>query len=212
VLPTRACARVSVGGNAVPTIASSHFIIDLPTLFAVTVFISVTGGLLLIFAWMQNRNTPALAFWGVGYLIGAAGAASLAAPGSMPNAWSVCVANALLCGAYGAMWGGARSFEGRRVRIPLLAAGAAIWIAAFQFEGFAQSAEARIGLVSAITAAYALCSACELWDARDRDLLSRWPTLLLVAAMPAFCSRASRSRRRWRFRPPAGRSTARSSP
>jgi hypothetical protein len=36
----------------VPTIASSHFIIVLPTLFAVTVFISVTGGLLLIFAWM----------------------------------------------------------------------------------------------------------------------------------------------------------------
>jgi hypothetical protein len=42
----------------VPTIVSSHFIIDLPTLFAVTVFISVTGGLLLIFAWMQNRRRP----------------------------------------------------------------------------------------------------------------------------------------------------------
>ena len=66
----------------------------------------------------------------------------------MPETWSVCVANALLCAAYGMMWGGARSFEGRRVRIPLLAAGAAIWIVAFQFESFAQSMQARISLVS----------------------------------------------------------------
>ena len=114
-----------------PTIASSHFIIDLPTLFAVTVFISVTGGLLLIFAWMQNRNTPALAFWGVGYLIAATAAAMLAAPAFMPEAWRACAANALVCAAYGAMWGGARSFEGRRVRVPVLAAGATVWIVAF---------------------------------------------------------------------------------
>ena len=51
--------------------------------------------------------------------------------------------------------GGARSFEGRRVSIPLLAAGAVVWILAFQFGEFAQSVTARISLVSAITAAYA---------------------------------------------------------
>jgi hypothetical protein len=50
VLPTRASAREGVKRNVVPIVASSHFIIDLPTLFAVTVFVSVTGGLLLIFA------------------------------------------------------------------------------------------------------------------------------------------------------------------
>jgi hypothetical protein len=75
---------------------------------------------------MQNRTTPGLAIWGTGYLIAAAGAAMLAARGPMTNSWSVCIANALVCGAYGAMWGGARSFEGRRVRIPLLVAGTAI--------------------------------------------------------------------------------------
>ena len=90
-----------------------------------TVFISVTGGLLLLFAWMQNRNTPALAMWGTGYLVGAAGAALLAGRRFVPNSWSVCGANALLCTAYGCMWSGARSFEGRRVCVALLAAGAA---------------------------------------------------------------------------------------
>jgi diguanylate cyclase (GGDEF)-like protein len=170
----------------VPTIASSHFVIDLPTLFMVTVFMSAIGGMLLIFAWMQNRNTPALALWGIGYLIGATAAALLAAPGFIPNAWSVCVANGLACSAYGMMWAGARSFEGRHVRIPLSFAGAAIWIAAFQFGGFAQSLQARVDLMSAICAAYALLAVCELWYARDRDLISRWPTLAFVGIHAGF--------------------------
>jgi diguanylate cyclase (GGDEF)-like protein len=170
----------------VPTVAASHFLLDLPTLFAVTVFLSLIGGLLLLFAWMQNRNTPALAFWGTGYLLASAAAAVLASPGALPNEWSVCAANALICGAYGMMWGGARCFEGRRISIPLLAAGAAIWIVAFQFESFAQSLQARVSLLSAITAGYALLGACELWFARDRDLLSRWPTLVLVVMHAGF--------------------------
>ena len=39
-----------------PTIAAPHFLIDLHTLFIVTVFISATAGLLLLFAWTQNRH------------------------------------------------------------------------------------------------------------------------------------------------------------
>jgi diguanylate cyclase (GGDEF)-like protein len=170
----------------VPTIAAAHLVFDLPTLFAVTVFISATGGLLLVFAWVQNRRTPALAIWGVGYLLGAAAAALLASPALLPDRWSVCVANALLCGAYGTMWAGARSFEGRRVHLVLIAAGAAMWVAAFQFDAFAQSVPARMDMISAILATYALLSARELWYARDRELLSRWPTLALVVTHAGF--------------------------
>jgi len=75
----------------VPTVAAAHFILDLQTLFAVTVFIAVTGGLLLLFAWIQTRNTPALAVWGAGYLMGAAAAALLASPGSCLLYTSRCV-------------------------------------------------------------------------------------------------------------------------
>lgn len=173
-------------GNAVPIVATSHFVIDLPTLFAVTVFLSATGGLLLLFSWMQNRSTPALALWGAGYLLGAFGAVLLATHGLIPEQWQVCAANALFCYAYGLMWSGARSFEGRSVRILLAATGAAIWIVAFQFESFSTSLQARLMLVSAILAAYALLSARELWYARDRALISRWPTLVLVVAHAGF--------------------------
>jgi len=170
----------------VPTVAASHFVVDLPTLFAVTVFLSLTGGMLLIFAWLQNRNTPALAYWGGGYLIGAGAAALLGSPGLLPGAWSGGLANALACAAYGMMWGGARSFEGRRVRVSLLAAGSVVWLVAFQFDGFVQSLQARVALLSVITATYALLSACELWHARDRELISRWPTLALVVTHAGF--------------------------
>jgi diguanylate cyclase (GGDEF)-like protein len=170
----------------VPTVATSHFVIDLHTLFVVTVFISATAGLLLIFAWMQNRRTTALALWGVGYLLGAAAAALLAAPALLPNAMGLWAGNTLLCTAYAIMWAGARSFEGRRVPLLLVAAGPIIWIAAFQFDSFARSAPACIELVSAILAAYALLAAREIWHAKDRELISRWPTLAMVLLHAGF--------------------------
>lgn len=182
--PTPACRACL--GISVPTVPASHFIIDLPTLFAITVFLSATGGLLLIFAWLQNRGTTALALWGIGYLMGASAAALLGSAALMPHGWSLCVANSLVCGAYGLMWAGARSFEGRRVHIPLVGAGAAIWICAFQFESFAASPPAWVMLVSAIVGCYALLSARELWYARDRELISRWPTMALVVSHACF--------------------------
>ncbi len=169
-----------------PTLGTSNFAIDLPTLCVVTVFITATGGLLLLFSWVHNRSTPALALWGVSYLCGAAGAALLAARGCMPNAWSVCAANALICGAYGMMWGGARCFEGRRMRVYWIVAGAAIWVAAFQFASFSASLPARVTLASTIIATYTLLSAWELWHARDRELISRWPTLALAVGHAGF--------------------------
>ncbi len=169
-----------------PTVGGSHFTLDLPTLFAVTVFLSATAGLLLLFAWLQNRNTPALALWGVGYLLGAAAATLFGSIESLPGVWSVCCGNALLCSSYGMMWAGARSFEGRRTHPSLILAGAAIWVAAFQLQTVAEFVPARIGLVSAILAAYALLAARELWYARDRELISRWPTLALVVTHAGF--------------------------
>jgi diguanylate cyclase (GGDEF)-like protein len=169
-----------------PVATVSLVVLDVPTLFAVTLFITVIGGLLLLFAFLQNRNTPALALWGTGYLIGTAGAALVSGQTSVYNIWTACSANGLLCAAYGLMWCGARSFEGRRISLIGLALGPALGMAAFAFDGFAQSIPARISLVAAISASYALLAAYELWYARDRELLSRWPTLLLVIGHAAF--------------------------
>ena len=160
--------------------------LDVPTLFAVTLFITVVGGLLLVFAFLQNRNTPALALWGCGYLVGSMGAALMSGQGGVHNIWAAYGGNGLMCAAYGFMWCGARSFEGRRISLIGLALGPVLAIGALAFDGFAQSLAARISLVATISASYALLAARELWYARDRDLISRWPTLLLVTGHAAF--------------------------
>jgi hypothetical protein len=169
----------------VPTVATSHFVLDVPTLFVVTVFMSLSGGVLLLFSWMQNRSTPALAMWGSGYIVAASAAAALSSK-HIPAAWALCLGNALICAAYGILWSGSRSFEGRPVRPTLALAGALIFVAAFQIESVARSQTSPLVLTSVISAAYAVLSGRELWYARDRELLSRWPTLLLLISHAGF--------------------------
>ena len=172
--------------RTVPIFDNSALVVDLPTLLAVTVFITVTGGLLLLFGWLHNRNEPALALWGLGYILASVGAGLLALGGLNPNAWPMSFANALICCAYGVLWGGARSFEGRRVPIFPVVAGAVIWLAACQYSGFYESNRARVVLVSLIFATYTLLGAREVWHARDRELISRWPTLALLIVHVGF--------------------------
>jgi diguanylate cyclase (GGDEF)-like protein len=171
-------------GYAVPIPTSSF--VDLPTLCAVAMLVSVTGGLLLLFSWMQNRSEPALALWGLSYLIGSVGVGLMALGRTGPNGSLVCVANALICLAYGVLWAGARGFEGRRISPALIAAGAVIWLAACQFTGFLASLQARIALASAISAAYLLLAAREVRDGRDHELMSRWPAVAILVLHAAF--------------------------
>lgn len=171
-------------GCAVPILTSSF--VDLPTLCAVAMLVSVTGGLLLLFSWMQNRSEPALALWGLSYLIGSTGVGLMALGKMSPNGWSICLANALICFAYGVLWAGARSFEGRRVSPVLIGAGAVVWLAACQFSGFLESLQARIALASAISAAYLLLAAHEVRNGRDRELISRWPAVAIMVLHAGF--------------------------
>jgi diguanylate cyclase (GGDEF)-like protein len=164
----------------------SSFEIDLPTLCVVAFFITVVAGLLLLFSWLQNRREPSLALWGLGYLLAAIGPAFLALRGFIPIALSMMGAGTFMCTAYGMVWIGARVFEGRAARLPLALAGGAIWLAACQFEGFRDSERARILLGTIIPAIYTLLTAYEVWNARDRELISRWPTLVLVLLHAGF--------------------------
>jgi len=65
-------------------------------------------------------------------------------------------------------------------------AGAVVFAVAFQFDAVAQSLRAHVIMVAAISATYMLLSALELWHARDKELLSRWPTLAFVIMHASF--------------------------
>jgi diguanylate cyclase (GGDEF)-like protein len=170
----------------VPSLLFSDFTIDLPTLAAITVFVSATAGLLMLVSWLQNRSTPALALWGCGYLLGVGGAVLIASHGLGAGAPSSTGANALICLAYASMWGGARSFEGRNIPFAWMGAGAAIWIAACHLPILADDTTARFMLLSAILAAYSLLAAVETRYARDPELISRWPAFALVLIHAGF--------------------------
>jgi diguanylate cyclase (GGDEF)-like protein len=164
----------------------SKFAVDLSTLCAVAVFVTAVAGLLLLFSWLQNRRDPSLALWGLGYLFGAIAPAFLALRGFIPPIWSMLGGGTSLICAYGVVWAGTRMFEGRTPRPALVVAGGAIWLLACQFEAFRASEPARILLLSLIPSAYTLCAAYEVYNARDRELISRWPTLVLLLLHAGF--------------------------
>lgn len=154
--------------------------LDLATLFFVTVFMLGLGGVLLLFAWLQNRSTAALAWWGTAFLLFAPATALFGLRGQLPEFWSIVVCNAVYSLAYGLLWTGARVFEGRRPALFGMAAGAAVWLAASQFSFFMQSLPLRIVVASTIVLSYCLLFVWELWRGRREGLMSRWPVMAMV--------------------------------
>jgi diguanylate cyclase (GGDEF)-like protein len=168
----------------VPAFANPPFVVDLPTLNLVSVFLTATAGVLLLFAWMQNRRELALALWGIGCVFGSAGVGLLR--GTLPGSASSVTASALICCAYGVMWAGARTFEGRKVQPALVFAGTALWLVLCQGSGFAATPSTRLVVLSAILATYVLLGAREVWRGLDPELMSRWPTLALLIIHAGF--------------------------
>jgi diguanylate cyclase (GGDEF)-like protein len=156
--------------------------LDIPTLFIVSSCIAGLLGLFLFFAWVQDRNIRALAWWGAGYMLGGGGVALWileAALSSQPL--SLGFSNALLFAACGVIWNGARLFYARSVRPIALSAGAIVWVVACQFPSFAQSDVDRIVLSSLIVSIYTFATAREIWtDRRKRSRSrSRWAAICI---------------------------------
>src|SRR5262249_5727980 len=148
-------------------------------------FATTMSGMLLVYAWIIGRHTKALVQWAVGYLVGAVGTALIVARGSIPDFWSIDIANTLLTAAYGIMLMGTRSFDSRNTPLPIVIAGAVVWLIACQIEAVHESLSARIMLVSSIIVVYTLAAAIEFWRASDRQLPSRWPLIFIFGVHAA---------------------------
>jgi diguanylate cyclase (GGDEF)-like protein len=161
--------------------------LDLSTLSTIVVLaLAVAAGLLSV-TWLQSPNLRALALWAVSFALASIGVALILARGSIPDIWSILIGNAILAASYGVMWTGVRSFEGRSTSVPLMLAGALVWLAACQFEVFYVAPKARVALASATIVVYTVMSAAEFWRGRGERLLSRGPiiVLLLIHALVA---------------------------
>jgi len=159
--------------------------IDLKTLFLLTVDVEAMLGLLLLFVWVQNTETRAVAWWGCAHLMRALSIALYGMYGSVPDLVSIGLADAILFGSYAVTWSGTRVFDAREPRPGSLIAGATVWLLACQFPGFAQAADLHAVLSSAIIATFMWLTAYELWRGRAEWLVSRWPAILIFFSQGA---------------------------
>ena len=159
--------------------------LDAPTLLLATSLVTAMVGSLFLLSWSQDRRTGALFIWGVAHLVGAVASGLFALRGQIPGTLSIALANALMIGAYGAIWNGLRAFEGRRLLpVPVLAA-VAVWTVACLVPVFYASLPARVVLASVCAGAFCALSAAEVWRGRGEPLVSRYPAAILLAVYAA---------------------------
>jgi hypothetical protein len=89
--------------------------LDVNTLFLVTVYVEAILGLLLLFAWVQNTQISAVAWWGCAHLLRASSVMLFGMYGNVSEAISIDLANSLLLMSFAITWSGARVFDGRPV-------------------------------------------------------------------------------------------------
>ncbi len=156
--------------------------LDVNTLFMVTIYVEAILGLLLLFAWVQNTQIHAVAWWGFAHLMRAGSVALFGLYGTAPNLISIDLANALLFTAFAVTWTGARVFDGRPIEPIYLVTGAVIWLLVCRLPVLDDAVRERGLIAAGIITSYTWLTAYEFWRGRDEQLVSRWPAIFMLFA------------------------------
>jgi diguanylate cyclase (GGDEF)-like protein len=158
--------------------------VDLPTLVAVAVSAKGVSAVLLIYAWITNGHTPALALWAIGFLLAFAATVLIVNDGQIGYVRTIDIADTLLILAYGLVWMGARSFNNRKTHLAYIFAVAAAWFLIFQLEVLHFSTGTRIVVVSSLLLCCLVLTGFEFW--RGTTLPSRWPLIVIIGIQACF--------------------------
>jgi diguanylate cyclase (GGDEF)-like protein len=156
--------------------------LDLNTLLLVTVYVEAMLGLLLLFAWVQNTQITAVAWWGFAHLLRSGSIVLFGMYGTVSDLVTIDLANAILFTAFAMTYTGARVFDGRPVQPMALVAGAVVWLLASRTPFIVDSMDARVLLSSGIITCYTWSTAYEFWRGRDEPLVSRLPAIFMLFA------------------------------
>jgi len=124
----------------------------------------------------------------LGYLVGGLSFGLLSARGSIPDVFSIEIANGLLLLGYGFLLAGTRAFSGRETPVTTFLVAPLIWLTAMQVPAIASDINLRVLIVSSMQCTFVLLMAHELWRERAEPLLSRWPTILVLCTHAAILS------------------------
>src|SRR5208282_5687169 len=137
--------------------------LDVNTLFLVTIYVEAILGLLLLFAWVQNSEITAVAWWGAAHLLRAGSITLFGMYGQLPDVFSIDLANAILLTSFAVTWTGARIFDGGKPAPVGIVAGAALWLFLSRMPLFEDSLNFRALLSAGIIAAYTWLAVAEFW-------------------------------------------------
>jgi diguanylate cyclase (GGDEF)-like protein len=157
-------------------------------MLAVAVVAPAVAGCLLLLSWLQHRRVAALALWGIAFITASvATTLIIVARGTIPDFWSIVVGNALLAAAYGILWRGTLTLDGKKAPILLALLGVVFWLIACSIDPIYARPEARATVISTIGVVYTFLAVFELWRGRG-DEVWRWPIMVLLlihaAAIP----------------------------
>jgi len=156
--------------------------LDINTLFLVTIYVEAILGLLLLFAWVQNAEIHAVAWWGAAHLLRAGSISLFGMYGQAPDVVTIDLANAILLISFAVTWTGARVFDGGRPAPVGILAGAALWLFLSHMPLFEGSLNFRALLSAGIIAAYTWLAVAEFWRGRAEPLVSRLPAIFMLFA------------------------------
>jgi diguanylate cyclase (GGDEF)-like protein len=156
--------------------------LDVNTLFLVTIYVEAILGLLLLFAWVQNSEIHAVAWWGAAHLLRAGSITLFGMYGQAPDIITIDVANAILLISFAVTWTGARIFDGGKPAPAGIFAGAALWLFLSHMPVFENSLNYRSLVSAGIIAAYTWLAVAEFWRGRAEPLVSRLPAVFMLFA------------------------------
>jgi diguanylate cyclase (GGDEF)-like protein len=156
--------------------------LDANTLFMVAIYVEALLGLLLLFAWVQNTQIQAVAWWGCAHLMRSGSIVLFGMYGEVSDLISIDLANAILFLSFGVTWTGARVFDNRIPLPAYLLVGPLLWFFVSRVPYFALTLELRVLLSCGIIAAYTWLTAYEFWRGRSEPLVSRWPAIFMLFA------------------------------
>jgi hypothetical protein len=159
--------------------------IELKTLYLVSVCVTALLGFLLLFVWSQHPTLEALWWWAAAEFALAVGLGLLGLRETIHHVPSIALANAVIALSAALFWTGARVLERRKPDYRWLFAGSVIWLIACLIPQFYGSINARTELMAVILAVYTWLLAWELWKTRrERDKI-RLALIAIVAIQGA---------------------------
>jgi diguanylate cyclase (GGDEF)-like protein len=152
--------------------------LDLPTLVTMGSFASACAGVLLLVAWWQHRDVPALALWGLGNFVDTSGIFCLMVGPVLQRPALIMLADALVALGPGLIWKAARSLDGKPAPWAIAVLGGLV-------VGLASASPTTRSAINTLSftssAVYLFAAAYSLWAERAERLAARWPLIILTA-------------------------------